>query len=144
MNFTYRIGRACAADSQGGHIEHRPEAIVVMPELQKLVSVGTRVRPIPRKVGVHKINAECVMSGSDRSMRCKDRGAAYFLKSRLEALATIHPLTHSLEGYKCRVPLVQMPDHRLMTQSSQCANTANAEYNLLLESCFAVAAIKSR
>src|SRR5215475_6071330 len=84
------------------------------------------------------------MPGGHRGVRRKDRGPAYFLESRTEALAPFHQLADSLKGYKCRVPFVQMPDHWLVAHRAKGPDTADAQYNLLLEPGFAVSAIESR
>ena len=84
------------------------------------------------------------MPGGHRSVRGKDRGPAYLLKSRIEAFASVDQLTHSLKRYERRVSLVQMPDHWLVPQRAKRPDTADAQYDLLLESCFAIAAVKSR
>src|SRR5215475_3825938 len=83
------------------------------------------------------------MPGGHRGVRRKDCGPAYFLESRTEALAPVHHLADSLKGYKSRVTFVQMPDRWLVAHCSKRPDTADAQYNLLLEPCFAVAAIKS-
>src|SRR5688572_24936448 len=124
MSLTDGIRHACAANGQGRHVEHPSNAVVVIPEPQKLVAVRSGVTPVLRKVGGHKINGERIMPGSDRSVRGENRGAAYLIKSVIEGLATVHQLTYSLERDERRVPLVQMPDPRLVTQNAKHPNTS--------------------
>src|SRR5919109_3485076 len=101
MNLTYGVGSACAGDGKGGNIKKRSHAVVVISKPQKLATVRSGVTPDPRQVGLDKTHIERIMPGGHRSVGCKDRGATYFVERCIEAFASVHQLTHSLERYEC-------------------------------------------
>src|SRR2546428_13362051 len=110
------VDRIRAAQGQSSHVEHRPAAVIIGPELQKIITVFSKCAPAARQVGLHEPKWKRVVAGSHRSVGCEDRGAADLLKRSFETLPTIHRLTDALKHDKRRMSLIEMPDHGILAQ----------------------------
>src|SRR5206468_11603646 len=91
------VDRIRAAQGQSSHVKHRPAAVIIGPELQKIITVFSKCAPAARQVGPHEPKWQRVVAGSHRRLRCKKRAPAYWLKRSFETLPTHHRLPHALK-----------------------------------------------
>ena len=130
------------AQCQRGHIEVWAAAVVVITQRQKRLTVTSERAPAAGEMGFDEAERERVVSGRDRCVRGEHRCSPHFGQGGLEALTLLDQLAHPLEHDECGMALVEMPDHRVGAQSSECPHAADSKNDLLLDTSLGVAAVQ--
>ncbi len=130
------------AQRQRRHVELRSVTVVVLAEREETLAVLADLAPAPGQVLLDEMKRERVVSRGHRRMRREHRGPPHFFQCVVERRALFDELADALQGDKRRMSLVQVPHGGFDAKRPQHAYAADAEDDLLLDACFAVAAVK--
>src|SRR5688572_12647441 len=125
VQFTDAISPARHAEREHGHVERS----FVGPEIHEFLPRESKLIPVAREVPVHHFERECIVSGSDRSVRRKDGRGLDLFRGLVEFLALQNTLSNPFQNHEGRVPFVGVKDRGLAAESPENTDTTYSQYN---------------
>ena len=144
MQLADGVYRARRPQCERGHVELRSCAVVVFAEREEARAVLAQRAPATREVLLDHVIREGVVPGWHRRVRREDRRPAHLVQRLVEPAPRVYELADPLQHDEGGVPFVQMVDGRVQPEVAQHADAADAEDDLLLGPCLAIAAIEPR
>ena len=94
-------------------------------EGEETVSIQADLVPVVGEIFLYQVERKGIVARRDRGVGSKDSRSADFRNRLVKRVAVRHKFTQSLDRYKCRVSLIQMPDSWRNPEGPEHTATAN-------------------
>ena len=144
VEFAHPVVVSGATQRQGGHGEGRSPLLLLEGDLHELVAGEAELRPVAPEELLDHGEREGVVTCRHRRVSGKDALGPYLLECLLKRLPLGYKLAAEFENQEGRVPLIHMPDRRLVAELAQGADAPHTEDELLRDAHLLVATVEAR
>ena len=144
VEFAHPIVVGRATERQGGHGERGAPLLLLEGDLHELVAGEAELRPVAPEELLDHGEGEGVVACRHRGVGGKDAPCLHLLERLLKRLSLGDKLAAEFENQERRVPLIHVPDRRLVAELAQGANPPHTEHELLRDAHLLVATVEAR